>query len=469
MIPRSLFEAALSALLLLVVPVSQAATASQPNPPVQVCVNNSCVTTSTAGGKIKWHPGHYMASYTVLGPGETISTIQGELNDLTTSVKTLGLPIKGYRVLLEWSAVTDTVKGSYNWALLDSIVAYCANLGVQVVVTLLPGSFNTGHLTSAPGSWIGVPTYILNNPQYGPSPVSGSYGWWGTAPNQTSNVGPGIAAMWRTPGEYGGTASVATEYANTLAAIGARYNGNANYEATMVPEDAWMSSVTEFAPGSDYNSTTMIANLKTVLTAAVNSHPNTSVIMENTWLNTSDAAEEFEQWMMANRVAAGAADTVGQTAFTPGQNGQPTGYLNPTTALGLAWGLEAYLGVTTQNGGTWAYPGPGTSYREQGYRAMLDIEAQELIGHYYNGWTTPEGGLNGTITGTNMDGFTPLDFIQAANQTYGASHLFWTHFFGTEQFGSPSFACPTGTKWSNLQYTLAANPLTTTGYPSNYP
>ena len=143
MIPRSLFEAALSALLLLVVPVSQAATASQPNPPVQVCVNNSCVTTSTAGGKIKWHPGHYMASYTVLGPGETISTIQGELNDLTTSVKTLGLPIKGYRVLLEWSAVTDTVQGSYNWALLDSIVAYCANLGVQVVVTLLPGSFNT--------------------------------------------------------------------------------------------------------------------------------------------------------------------------------------------------------------------------------------------------------------------------------------------------------------------------------------
>jgi hypothetical protein len=404
--------------------------------------------TTTGTGSIKWHPGHYMASYTVLGPGETISTIQGELNDLANSPP----EIKGYRVLVAWSAITDTVQGSYNWALLDSIMSYMDGIGKQLVLVVLPGAFSTGNLTSAPASWIGVPSYILNNPIYGPSPFPGQYGWWGPGANEGN--GPAVAAFWRTPGEYGGgSASVMTEYTNTLTAIAARYNNNPNFEGIMYQEDAWISSITMFA-GSDYNSNNLISNLETSLAASVANFTTSNVIMENTYMPPSDAAESFEAWMIANRVAPGSADTVGQTAFN-------NGYQN--TNLGLAWGLQAYMGITTPGG---TYTGP--NYRPRA-RAMLDVEAQELIGSYYKNWTSPNAPLNGTLAGSSMNGFTPLDIIDAANTTYGASHLFWTHFFGTETFGSPSFTVPTQTAWSNLQNTLAANPLTNTAYPANYP
>jgi hypothetical protein len=370
------------------------------------------------------------------------------LNDLANSPP----EIKGYRVLVQWSAITDTVQGSYNWALLDSIMSYMEGIGKQLVLVVLPGSFSTGNLTSAPASWIGVPSYILNNPIYGPSPFPGQYGWWG--PGANAGNGPAVAAFWRTPGEYGGgSASVMTEYTNTLAAIAARYNNNPNFEAVMYQEDAWVSSVTEFA-GSDYNTSNLISNLETSLAASVANFTTSNVIMENTYMPPSDAAENFEAWMIAHRVAPGSADTVGQTAFD-------NGYQN--TNLGLAWGLQAYMGITTPGG---TYTGP--DYRPKA-RAMLDVEAQELIGSYYKNWTSPNATLNGTLAGSSMNGFTPLDIIDAANTTYGASHLFWTHFFGTETFGSPSFTVPTQTAWSNLQNTLAANPLTNTAYPANYP
>jgi hypothetical protein len=161
--------------------------------------------------------------------------------------------------------------------------------------------------------------------------------------------------------------------------------------------------------------------------------------MQNTYMPPSDAAENFEQWMIRNRVAPGTADTVGQTAFEQG-------YAN--TNLGLAWGIQSYMGVTTPGG---AYRGP--DYRGKA-RAMLDVEAEELAGKHYEKWGA-------------TDGFTPLDIITAANQTYKASHLFWTHLFGNEAY--PAGGIPAASKWANLAATCAANPLTNTSYPENYP
>src|SRR5580658_6312190 len=64
---------------------------------------------------IKWNPGHYMASYKVLYPDNTLADVQGELNDLRNQDA-----IVGYRVLIAWSALEDD-EGKYTFAVLDDI------------------------------------------------------------------------------------------------------------------------------------------------------------------------------------------------------------------------------------------------------------------------------------------------------------------------------------------------------------
>jgi hypothetical protein len=63
--------------------------------------------------------------------------------------------------------------------------------------------------------------------------------------------------------------------------------------------------------------------------------------------------------------------------------------------------------------------------------------------------------------------WTPADLIAAFNQTYHATHVFWTHFMGTEVING--LKVPDAAKWPNLAATCAANPLTNTSYPANYP
>src|SRR5437660_126560 len=75
---------------------------TRPNPPPMICVNNQCATTGGPGGgqpsgAIKWNPGHYMASGTVLYGGGGISSLQNEMNDLNNQDA-----IQGYRVWVTW-------------------------------------------------------------------------------------------------------------------------------------------------------------------------------------------------------------------------------------------------------------------------------------------------------------------------------------------------------------------------------
>jgi hypothetical protein len=85
-------------------------------------------------------------------------------------------------------------------------------------------------------------------------------------------------------------------------------------------------------------------------------------------------------------------------------------------------------------------------------RAMMEIQSPDMVGAYFNNVGGP---------------WTPTDFIQALNQSYFASHAFWTHLAGTEVFNG--YSVPAALKWSNLAVTLAANPLIHTAYPANYP
>jgi hypothetical protein len=90
---------------------------------------------------------------------------------------------------------------------------------------------------------------------------------------------------------------------------------------------------------------------------------------------------------------------------------------------------------------------------------MLDVEAPDIAGPYFSVVGAPNG-------------FKPIDIVQALNQTYQASHAFWTHLDGTEPAWPDTAtvnASASWAKWSNLAPVINANPLQHTAYPANYP
>jgi hypothetical protein len=94
----------------------------------------------------------------------------------------------------------------------------------------------------------------------------------------------------------------------------------------------------------------------------------------------------------------------------------------------------------------------GTTDLRPKTRAMIDVQEPDIVGNYFQSYGGP---------------WTPLDIVNAANQTYQASHVFWTYLVGTESvFGG---TVPDVAKWPNLAAVLAKNPLTHTAYPANYP
>lgn len=390
-----------------------AATTIRPDPPPVVCVNNVCTEGSHT---IKWNPGHYMASDTVLGPGDTLSKVQSEMDDINGWDQILG-----YRVFISWAALEPT-QGAYDFTLLDAILNRLKtqyNKPKRMVVVVLPGTFS-GEWSSKDAST--VPMYIQTGSAYGASPVSGSYGWWGPNSNGAS-TGYYVAALYRQ--------AVMDRFIALVQALGKHYDGEPYFEAFMVQEDSWMVGAWYIAP--DYSASGEVTQLERLMTAATAAFPHTSVVMENTWNGSVASSMSLESWMVANRVAPGNSDTLGETAFSKYNYG-----------ASLAWGLQAYLGIA--NGSV-----TPTDLRPQA-RAMVDVEAPDIAGPYFSKYGGP---------------FTPLDVVNALNQTYKASHAFWTHLVGTETvFGG---SVPAAAKWSNLAATVSANPLTNTAYPANYP
>lgn len=403
--------------------------ASRPSPPPEICVNGTCANTAVAvvapstgssgGGPIKWNPGHYMASDTVLGPRGTIATVQTEMDDINGYDNILG-----YRVLITWGALEPS-EGSYNFSLLDAILNRLKtqyNKPKRLVLVVLPGPFGS---TRQPSDGSVIPEYLQTSSVYGPSPIAGSYGWWG------GSSGGYVAALYRP--------AVMDRMIALIQALGAHYDSEPYFEAMMFQEDAWMAS--SWVGASDYSDSAFVQQAERMLTAATAAFPHTSVIMENTWLTSATQTQNFELWMVNNRIAPGTADTVGQSAFNLGY-----------ATTGLAWGLQAYMGIVTPGS---AYAGGDLRPRS---RAMLDVEAMDISGTYYANWGAPEG-------------FKPLDIISALNNTYQASHAFWTHFFGSENppGGGTVKSVSPWSVWSNLAPVINSNPLTNTSYPPNYP
>ncbi len=396
------------------VSTGQTLASTVPNPPPRVCVNDQCAT-STSTGPIKWNPGHYMASDAVLTAGRTIGYVQQEMDDLNNQDAILG-----YRVYITWGALEPT-QGNYDFSVLDAILtrlktAYNKPKRLVIYLWLYGGGVgrNDGSV---------LPLYIQQGQNYGPSPVAGSYGWWGQNANGQS-TGRFAPALYR--------AAVMDRLVALVRALGAHYDNDPYMEAINFEEDASIAqSASAYAnPDPNYSDAAWLAQLERLLTATTAAFPHTNVIMDNSWFDHPAPGVALEQWMASNRIAAGSADMFGQSTI------QAIGYSK------LSDGMQALIGVD---------PSGGTVDLRPKMASMIAIEMDEIASERY----APIGGP-----------WSVVDLVNALNQTYHASHAFWTHYYGNERFATP---VPAGAKWSSLAATLAAHPLTNVSYPANYP
>jgi hypothetical protein len=413
--------AALSMAISLAQSSAWAATApvAQPNPPPQICVNEQCGTTPAAapvtaqasGGKIKWNPGHYMASYGIVTGGGSSGFVAGEMDDLNNHDNILG-----YRMLISWGAIEPT-QGNYDFSVIDTALARLKthyNKPKRLVIMLV--WYSPRQLGGNDGSII--PNYIQADPKNGASPVAGSYGWWGRNADGAS-VGMYAPALYNAP--------VMDHYIAMVQALGKHLDADPNVEAIFIQEN---SAVTQAAAGwgandPKFSDDAWLTQQERLLSASTAAFPHTSIIMGNAYFANGKTAVALEQWMADNRIAAGTADSFGQSAITAYNYG------------GLSDGVKAYLGVNTANGGT-------TDLRPK-MTAMFDVESGDMTTKYFGKYGGP---------------FTPQDILTALNQTYKASHAFWTRMVGST---------PADAQWSNVAAIISATPLTRTAYPENYP
>jgi hypothetical protein len=392
----------------------------QPSPPPQICVNGKCASTASPAastsasgttGQIKWNPGHYMASYGIVSGGGSTGFIQTEMNDLNNRDAILG-----YRMLITWGAIEPT-QGNYDFSTIDTALARLKTAYnkpkrlVIMVVWYSPRPYSSGD-----GSVI--PAYIQQDANNGASPVAGSYGWWGRNANGAS-TGMYAPALYYPP--------VMDHFIAMIQALGKHLDADPNVEALFIQEN---SAIVQAAAGSSppdphYSDPVWLAQLERLLSASTAAFPHTSVIMANAYFANGATAVALEQWMANNRIAAGTADTFGQSAITT------------YNSKGLSDGVQAYLGEQTANGGT-------TDLRPK-MTAMFDVESGDMTTSYFAKYGGP---------------FAPLDILTALNQTYKASHAFWTRMVGNT---------PAPAQWTNVAAMCAANPLLRTAYPANYP
>ena len=416
--PRAAASVAMLSILALFTASAWSQSAAQPGPPPQVCVNGQCVTTPppvvppTPSGSIKWNPGHYMASYQVVKGGDSaMGGMTPEMNDLNNQDA-----IIGYRMFITWAAIEPS-QGKYDFSVIDAVLARLKTAYNKPKHLVIEMWLYGQHAYSAGDTSI-IPGYILNNPSYGTSPVSGSFGWWGQNSGGAS-TGIYAPALWYPP--------VMDRFIAAMQALGQHLDGDPYVEAVFFQEDSTLAQAAanlgSVAP--QYSDQAWLTQLQRLLTATTAALPHTSVIMANSYFVNGASAIALEQWMANNRIAAGAADTLGQSAISR----------LGTTILGD--GMRTYMGVDGNAGNVDLRPK---------MTAMMDVQSGDMYTTYFGKYGGP---------------FTPLDIIDALNTTYQASHAFWTRLNGSQ--------VPAAAQWPAVAAACAAHPLLRTAYPANYP
>ena len=375
----------------------------------------SCsVQVASASHSIKWNPGHYLASDAILGPGGQF-TVQppGTWNQFLAELSNLNNQdnVVGYTAFVYWSALEPS-QDNYDFSQISALLNYLKthfNKPKHLVLVVLPGKFASSDARGA------IPNYIANNPMYGPSPVAGSYGWWGGNGN-----GVTAAAALHRP-------AVMERWIKLHEKLGEAFNGDPDFEAIKFQEDSWVNGASMNNGVPDWNGATALANWENLITATTTAFPNTNVIVENSWFDGQLRTQQLEDFMLEHRVAPGTMDTYGQTWVD-----QHGGGLNN-------WGLDEYIGRAISP----AFPALGPDMRTR-MHSMVYIEAPNM----------------GVYTASN--GYTPADICVALNRSYAASHAFWV-YLGNNNTSRP------WANWSNVLATINTCPLVNSDYPQIYP
>jgi hypothetical protein len=372
------------------------------------------VQVASGNHSIKWTPGHYLGSNAILGPGAQF-TVQppGTWNQFLAELSQLNNQdnVVGYSAFVYWSALEPS-QDKYDFSQISALLNYLKthfNKPKHLVLVVLPGKFASSNATGA------IPNYIANNPMYGPSPVAGSYGWWGGKGNGVTAV----AALHRP--------AVMERWIKLHEKLGEAFNGDPNFEAIMFQETSWVIGASQNNGAPDWSGAAALTNWENLIAATTAAFPNTNVIVENSFLDRPVRTQQLEDFMLEHRVAPGTMDTFGQTWVD-----QHGGGLNN-------WGLNEYIGrdISAQ------YPALGPDMRSR-MHSMVFIEAPNL-GIY-----------------TSSSGYTPADICVALNRSFAASHAFWA-YLGNNNTSRPS------ANWSNVLATINKCPLGNTGYPLIYP
>lgn len=235
--------------------------------------SNSVVGTTSSSQSVKWNPGNWIESDTVIGTGGGLSDIQGDIDAIASLNNVVGI-----MVLCTWGFLQQAAN-TYTFSSLDTIVAYIKGKGKKWCVQVVAGSFTTTH----PGTndFNIVPAYIQQNvAQFGQSGYrvggvttqpSGVSGWWGGDGNGNTYG----AALWRV--------NVMAEWKKLGQAAAVKYDSDPAFEGWYQGEDSFYAG-TGADNGSDYNDVTMESNWEGWLTSMCAAFTTSNVMFSETFL-----------------------------------------------------------------------------------------------------------------------------------------------------------------------------------------
>jgi hypothetical protein len=434
-------RAALPLLAIAMLWSAAALTATVPEPPPAVCVNNKCANTPTSGSGIKWHPGHYMASGQVTTPGNgSLSAKQGEISMMRSSPAT----VLGWAGVYTWGDFEPTNAGGYTFADLDTdykqVTGYTSGTTTSAVYNsprrMMVSLGTADYWSTNPTHGNFLPAYILSNSTYGPAGADGVHFGYG----QIGNYG-NAAAWWRTSVQ-GRLIALFQALATHVLPDGYTVDTSPYIEAIMSDETALA-----FTGSSDYNATAYLAGLQAVYPAIVAVFPHTNVGLENNYTPGAAQAVTLEDWLPSQRIAASGPDVFGASSCF---------CVNNSGGVGVTWGQAAYAGFSfTGNNSAnppngWASSG-GTDLRGT-VASLFNVQYPDLV----------------------TDGFQPSDIFTQGETNLRANYLIWTAVSGA----SPSSANWLGSasnmsSWQasssgGVLATIVGSPITQTSCPSNY-
>ena len=431
-----------------------------------------------SGTRRKWTPGHYGASGGTADASDNTSTTNGaatpgsrfypEIDDMLSDPW-----IVGYAQFCHWGTFEWQGLGVYDWRMLDAIFNRCKSKGKQYVLRLVPMTFSGG--TLKPGSNV-IPPYIQNDPQYGPSPIAGSYGWWGpVGPNWSatttyqpgakvtytnyntyncvatalgSSQAPGNTTFWQVAGGAYAAAVYRPAVAARYAALGVAIANHIPAGSTQrLADDPYFEAITDqedsavvgpanarnsfggaSSNDSSYSDTAFTSARQSYYLAWQNAMPTVNIAPQTKFMFAQQPTYDFLKWQMQNGFPSGSSDTAGQTYYNP----KPPG----GGAISNSWGQTAYFGLD-----------PGGQDWRPTMPALYDVEG-------------PNIGQKVAVS----QGATPLDLCNALNQTVKATHAFWCY---VPQ--DPTVTWRGGSGKLPVTTVLRDNPLIRTAYPIGYP